>query len=142
MKQTTNYQLPQWEESDRIMMRDFNDMTAKIDGAIAALPMLQVFTYTGDGQETREIDLGLKPRAVLVFIKGSRTYSFSSTSTSYTGGLALDGSPAETNEHNGATYHIVEITENGFRVMRKDADARVYVSSNIDGSVYHYIAIV
>ena len=36
MNYTTNYHLPQWVESDRIMMEDFNQMCADIDGGIAA----------------------------------------------------------------------------------------------------------
>ena len=34
MNYTTNYQLPQWVQEDRIMMEDFNDMTAKVDEAL------------------------------------------------------------------------------------------------------------
>ena len=36
MNYTTNYHLPQWVESDRILMEDFNQMCADIDGSIAA----------------------------------------------------------------------------------------------------------
>ena len=35
MNQTTNYQLSQWEASDRILMSDFNNDNAKIDAALA-----------------------------------------------------------------------------------------------------------
>ena len=31
MTKTTNYQLPKWEKTDRIQMKDFNDMTATLD---------------------------------------------------------------------------------------------------------------
>lgn len=34
MEYTTNYHLPQWVESDRIMMGDFNDAMSGIDGGI------------------------------------------------------------------------------------------------------------
>ena len=34
MTYTTNYQLPQWVKSDRIMMDDFNDANSKIDTAL------------------------------------------------------------------------------------------------------------
>ena len=36
MNYTTNYHLPQWVESDRIMMEDFNEAMSGIDGGIAA----------------------------------------------------------------------------------------------------------
>ena len=32
---TENYQLPQWVESDRVLMEDFNDANAKVDRALA-----------------------------------------------------------------------------------------------------------
>ena len=34
MNYTANYQLPQWVETDRILMDDFNDMTSAIDAAL------------------------------------------------------------------------------------------------------------
>ena len=36
LNQTTNYQLSQWETTDRILMSDFNDDNAKIDAALKA----------------------------------------------------------------------------------------------------------
>ena len=36
MNYTTNYHLPQWVESDRILMEDFNDAMSGIDGGITA----------------------------------------------------------------------------------------------------------
>ena len=36
MDYTTNYHLPQWVESDRIMMEDFNAMCAAIENGITA----------------------------------------------------------------------------------------------------------
>ena len=36
MEYTENYQLPQWVESDRILMEDFNQAMAAIDGGIKA----------------------------------------------------------------------------------------------------------
>ena len=37
MNHTSNYQLPQWEEHDRILRTDFNGMTETIDAALGAL---------------------------------------------------------------------------------------------------------
>ena len=36
MKQTSNYQLNQWEKTDRILMEDFNGDNAKVDAALKA----------------------------------------------------------------------------------------------------------
>ena len=35
MNYTQNYQLPQWVETDRILMEDFNDMTQKLETALS-----------------------------------------------------------------------------------------------------------
>ena len=35
MRQTTNYQLPSWDSDDRILRTDFNDLTEKVDTALA-----------------------------------------------------------------------------------------------------------
>ena len=37
MDYTTNYQLPVWAETDRILMEDFNDSYQKIEGALSGL---------------------------------------------------------------------------------------------------------
>ena len=37
MKQTSNYQLNQWELTDRIRMEDFNGDNEKVDAALAGL---------------------------------------------------------------------------------------------------------
>ncbi len=58
MDYTQNYQLPQWVETDRIMMDDFNDMTQKLDAALHSLAGqlsqrgncgMEILTYTGTG---------------------------------------------------------------------------------------------
>lgn len=36
MRQTTNYKLPSWDSEDRILRTDFNDLTEKVDTALAA----------------------------------------------------------------------------------------------------------
>ncbi len=41
MRQTANYQLSQWDESDRILREDFNSDNEKIDAAIAGANPLQ-----------------------------------------------------------------------------------------------------
>ena len=70
MKQTTNYQLPQWEETDRIMMQDFNDMTAKID---AALPRWRLYSYVGKGTygSNNPCRLTFPERPLLVLLFGT-----------------------------------------------------------------------
>ena len=91
MNYTTNYHLPQWVETDRIQMEDFNQMCAAIDQGIkgaqdtaetaqanasaaqtAADAVADAYTpdnkpyvigtYTGNGYGTQEITLGFFPQ--------------------------------------------------------------------------------
>ncbi len=59
MEHTGNFQLSQWESTDRIQRQDFNADNAKIDAALAAHAAaitrrgncrLVTFTYTGTGE--------------------------------------------------------------------------------------------
>ena len=45
MQKTTNYQLPRWEKTDRILMDDFNGMTAAL--AAKGNCRIQAGSYTG-----------------------------------------------------------------------------------------------
>ena len=58
MNYTENYQLPQWVESDRVLMEDFNTANSKIDAVLseavrnmATKGNCQIYTtsYTGNG---------------------------------------------------------------------------------------------
>ena len=82
MNYTKNYHLPQWVETDRIMMEDFNDAMSDIDEGLNEVKSMVenvqdaytpdnmpfvIGTYTGNGAETnRDIDLGFKPRFVII----------------------------------------------------------------------------
>ena len=59
MTKTTNYQLPKWEKTDRVQMKDFNDMTATLDAALKANAdaiadcgncRMSMLAYTGNGK--------------------------------------------------------------------------------------------
>lgn len=80
MNQTANYQLCQWEATDRILMEDFNSDNSKIDAALAGLAgqisavsagmgncEMEVLTYTGaGGAEPRRIIFSQVPDVFLV----------------------------------------------------------------------------
>ena len=78
---TTNYQLCQWEATDKVLRTDFNQDNQKIDaalaahdGELAALADCMVFgEYTGDGTADRAINLGFKPRVLI--LSGSWGYA-------------------------------------------------------------------
>ena len=88
MNQTQNYQLSQWESTDRILMSDFNSDNSKIDAALSTLAQtvtghttalaqkgnckLEYQTYTGNGASARAFTFSGKPR--LICIVGSDNY--------------------------------------------------------------------
>ena len=133
MNHTTNYQLPKWEKTDRIQMKDFNDMTAKLDAALAAKSRVITGTYTGTGKDNREIALGTRPKAVLVCTE----YGVMWTSGGVYGGLALDGTPTKARTDTGTVYSLVTITDTGFK-LRQPGNS--YIQGNASNTVYHYIA--
>ena len=66
MTKTTNYQLPKWEKTDRIQMKDFNDAMDNLEAALSE----RRFTwgiYAGDGTDGRELELGFEGIFALIF---------------------------------------------------------------------------
>ena len=84
LNQTQNYQLSQWESTDRILMSDFNSDNAKLDAALkehddalAALEAgltgkgncrISVTTYVGDGLASKTLTFDDDPQ--FLFISG------------------------------------------------------------------------
>ena len=68
MNYTTNYHLPQWVESDRIMMEDFNEAMEAIDTGLAAgtQSYQTVNTYSMDPGDTI-CTFPRAPRFVILF---------------------------------------------------------------------------
>ena len=94
MKQTQNYQLNQWEKTDRIEMEDFNADNARVDAALAEEKAaresltaqvakcgncdLVVGTYTGTGQvgASHPNKLTFSGKPILVIIQTQRRYGY------------------------------------------------------------------
>ena len=140
MTKTTNYQLPKWEKTDRIQMKDFNDMTATLDAALAAKSRVACGVYTGDGTASRTIDLDFTPKAVLVL---SAKYLLASTdNTTRYGGLALTGHPVYACDD--TRLPVMSVTENGFIVTKESItyfSKNYAANSNTNGDNYLYLAI-
>ena len=67
MDYTQKYQLCQWEETDRILMEDFNDMTEKLEALLAARNCRAwVQCYVGDGASTRTHTFPGKPYFIVI----------------------------------------------------------------------------
>ena len=126
MNYTTNYHLPQWVESDRIMMEDFNEAMEEIETGLttANIPPLAIGTYTGNGNK-QTIELGFSPRFVIITAQQS-----GSNDTSF---IAISGGSE-------ATSTLV-FSETGFTVMVSSVTYAPYPVTNQSGTVYHYLAI-
>ena len=157
MNYTTNYHLPQWAETDRIMMEDFNQMCSDIDEGIktaqdtadtaeskadaaqttansvadAYTPDNQPYvagTYVGTGTDTT-VTLGFRPKFVI--ISGMQPGTQSNSTSDWDRYFALcDG-----NVLSGR----VMFTDTGF-VARREISGAFYPVLHVEGRTYCYIA--
>ena len=124
MNYTQNYQLPQWEKDDRIMMADFNESNQKIEAAINSKCEIVFGTYVGDGTATRVIDLGFRPKLVILTDENG----IFNTTSGFQGGVAVDG----------AGSYALAVCDEGFTVYLPGGYSNV--QSNMKGSTYLYAA--
>ena len=58
MNYTQNYQLNQWEASDRVLREDFNSDNRKIDAALAAVPPVKLLDLVTESPQ-QQVDISL-----------------------------------------------------------------------------------
>lgn len=94
-------------------------------------------TYTGDGNESKFIDLGFTPSAVMI-ARRDGVSSYEETEGNlhfyFTGGIALKNFPCAT-----GGYNIISIENGGFRVYKQKADNYRDIETN-STETFHYIA--
>lgn len=136
MTKTTNYQLPKWEKTDRIQMKDFNDMTATLDAALAGMPKLALGTYTGTGEKGQSaptsLTLSFPPKFLAVFpING--LYRL----------LCARGMEGSNTSPNGHSYGNVAVAWDGSTVSwhTTDSGAGADFQLNRLDTQYFYIAL-
>ena len=152
MTKTTNYQLPKWEKTDRIQMKDFNDMTATLDAALkanaaaaaaasAAVALcgncrIVTGTYTGSGtynsSGARTLSFSGKPLAVFIL------------PTDKNDGIGplilLHGAPwSTTNISND--YYFVRVTW-GASSVSWYGTRNENLMANSSGKTYYYVALL
>ena len=81
MTKTENYNLNQWDPTDRVLREDFNADNAKIDVALSGMPRIATGSYKGNGklnttEEIQALDCGFPPQVVIILRSGGNT-SFS-----------------------------------------------------------------
>ena len=125
MNYTEKYHLPQWEESDRVMRADFNQMCADLEAGIAraqetaeALPFV-TGSYRGNGT-SQHIEVGFTPRILLI---GQAT---TTNDINAWGGCSL---------HVGSTQKV-QMSATGFYAY----SGNTYPITNKDGFYYSYVA--
>ena len=151
---TQNYALNLWEPADKFVREEFNENSNKIDPAIKAVDAkadtkastaaLNALTqtvdqkarvivgyYTGDGQASRIINLGVRPKAVFLYPGRGDLYRAMSYGNEYYGGAAFDGL-----ENSDSPLSVVS---SGFRVYCNNSNPPKYYSNNFD-SIYYYFA--
>ena len=152
MTKTTNYQLPKWEKTDRIQMKDFNDMTATLDAALkanadtaaaasAAVALcgnckIETSTYTGTGTygSANPTTLTFPKKPTLLFVLASSGNGFML--------MVTDKTPATTNAfvyYNGATWGAVNLSWQG-STLRFYSDRYDTWQGNASGVVYQVVA--
>ena len=139
MTKTENYQLNQWDATDRVLREDFNADNRKIEEALniitAQALQLYVGSYIGNGQSTRTIDLGTFPQAVYLCERSGQILG----SGRYYGGLALPEHPVWLETPN---LPVLELCPSGFIVHYLYSDPyKSYAYSNANEIEYHYIAL-
>ena len=151
MNYTENYHLPQWVETDRVQMEDFNQMCADIDQGIknaqetantaeskanavqdAYKPDNNPYvtgTYTGTGEDVT-IMLGFRPSFLIISAMGQNKQSNSTVEWDrhygITGGSALS--------------RRLEFTDTGFIAHGQTYEHDFYPDFTAEGRVYDYIA--
>ena len=68
MNYTQNYQLPQWVETDRILMEDFNDAFDTIESAMSGFGNCKIVTgsYVGTGAVNKTLTFPGNPLVVMI----------------------------------------------------------------------------
>lgn len=169
---TENYGLCQWEATDQVLREEFNQDNKKVDEALKeaagvaqaaqelagiAQTLAQeayspenspfvVGSYTGNGAESRIIQLGATPKAVFVISSNGQIHRLNN-GLSYTfGGLALPGKNVAIMNDGISDWvtgsSVLAIVDGGFQVSSKVGSNTGGCLSNNSGTIYFYFAII
>lgn len=121
---TENYQLHTWGAEDEERLAEINENFAKLDGAAQVV----VGSYIGTGAETQYINLGFRPKALLV----ADREGFLSKGSAMYGGFYT-----EANHDNNMT---IRFTDTGFRAGTIGSSG--YACGNNKDTPYVYLALM
>ena len=128
---TTNYQLCQWEATDKVLRTDFNEDNAKIDAALASKGNCQLLTgsYIGTGTygSAHPNTLQFPAQPLAVFLHGDRNC------------WAIRGETrASVSYGSGGGFITADWSDAVFCWYGDDE----YVQMNAEGESYSYIALI
>ena len=133
MNYTENYHLPQWEESDRVMRTDFNQMCADIEAGLeqnaqaaaqaqstAKEKTFSLGTYRGNGI-FQSVEVGFHPSFVMIEMTSNSSSKESVCSFHF----------------QNASYNV-SLSDTGFTLSMDNGDD--FPTVNRNGTWYRYIA--
>lgn len=152
MNKTANFQLTQWEKTDRIMMEDFNRDNAAIDAALksnadkaAALQTalagagncsIEIKSYTGNGKfgqnNPNSITFSKKPKAVLILGDCFFTLITDKAPNNAIAMVKLGGS---------ATFDDIIVNWKESGTLQFYSTRNEYSQGNCEGYIYQVIAL-
>ena len=149
MHYTTNYQLNQWEATDRVTRADFNADNAKLDASLASIaaaasggPQIEIGSYIGTGKYGRDnpcsITLSHIPKLLILFPSAPPSAGLTAAAGTayYTPAFILWG----TTQHLGGNTSSYSMSYNGSSISWY-ATTNANEQYNISDYTYHYFAI-
>ncbi len=131
MNYTETYHLPQWAESDRIMMDDFNQMCRDVESGINSVSY-KVGSYTGNGKEFADggirVTLGFRPRFVII----SKGWSLTNAVSPFT--FICTEHPKTDAER------YFSLDDTGFTVGLYSPSSTYPIKLNLAGEAYDFVA--
>ena len=129
MTKPTNYQLNQWEKSDRILMDDFNADNQKIDTALGTRNCrFYTSTYNGTGEAEATFTFPGKP--ILIVISSASMVSIAVRSAEYGNTLIPNG------------FYQFKSTWSEKSVLFTNTNNDALVSANMKNRTYGMFAIL
>ena len=112
-----------WTAVSDVALNEISDLNDSIESKSE----VDFGVYTGNGAQTRYIELGYTPVAVEIYMQGYKQYDFDNATMELYGGLAFTGNP---------TDNIIEVSDNGFTVHHKTN----LISANKQNEKYYFKA--
>ena len=138
MNYTENYQLPQWVETDRIMMADFNEAMAKVDEGMGAIPRMVSGSYVGTGaygsESPNHLEFGFAAKLVVLAASAGDLLKIG---TVFIGGQSISHGIGVASSSSSGLNMPLTWTDLGVSWYASDASRQL----NSEGITYFYFAL-